>query len=146
MALKTLRYIAGSGGFPSAGSLPAAVTKTGTITSLLTIVTGTGTQFTKDLVRGQYLYNSSTNEVRKITGVSNDTTLIIESAFTSELSASAVYMTEAQYVSIAITATGGAFKDGVAIATGQFISFNSDSAISPFTYSGSLTFDVGYTE
>lgn len=144
MSLITKTYIAGSGGFPSSGPFPVASTKTGTCSSLLTIVTGTGTKFTTEIVRSDYLYNATTNEVRKITGISSDTILQIESPFTTELAGQAVFITRAQYISIAITATGSGTKDGVAIASGQFKSFNSENGIAPFTYSGSLTFDVGY--
>lgn len=146
MALKTKRYIAGTAPAPAQGPLPFAIVKTGAVSSLLTVVTGTGTLFTKELVQSDYLYNATSNEIRKITGIQNDTTLIIESPFTSELAAAAVVITRVQYVSVAITATGAGTKDGVAIASGQFLSFNSDGGISPFTYSGSLTFDVGYNE
>lgn len=144
MSLITKRYIAGSGGLPAQGTLPTNTTKTGTCSSLLTIVTGTGTLFTKELVRSDYLYNSATNEIREITGIINDTTLIIEAPFTSELAGQAVLMTRAQYISVAVTATGAGTKDGIAVATGQFISLNSNNGVAPFTYSGSLTFDVGY--
>lgn len=146
MAVKTIRYIAGSGGFPAQGPLPLAMTKTGTISSLLTVVTGVGTLFTKEMVRGQYLYNQPTNELRKIAGIANDTTLIITSPFTSELAAQAAFLVSPQYNSVAITATGAGTKDGVAIASGQFISLNADSGEGPFTYSGSLVFDVSYFE
>lgn len=144
MALKTKRYIAGVAPAPAQGTLPFATTKTGTVSSVGTVVTGTGALFTTELVQGDYLYNAATNEVRKITGIQNNTTLIIELAFTSPLSAVAVQISRAQFVSVAITATGAGTKDGVAIALGQFLSFNSDSGVDPFTYSGSLTFDVGY--
>lgn len=146
MALKTKRYIAGTAPAPAQGTLPFAITKTGTVSSVGTVVTGTGTLFTTELVQSDYLYNAATNEIREITGIQNNTTLIIDSAFTSPLSAVAVQTSRTQFVSVAITATGTGTKDGVAIASGQFLSFNSDGGISPFTYSGSLTFDVGYNE
>ena len=144
MSLKTKIFIAGSGGFPASGPLPLASTKTGTCSSLLTVVTGTGSFFTKEIVRSDYLYNATSNEIRKITGIANDTTFIIEAAFTTELSGAPVFITRAQYVSVAITAVGAGTKDGVAIAAGQFSSFNSGAGVEPFTYSGSLTFNVGY--
>jgi len=146
MALLTKRLIAGVGGFPAQGPLPIATTKTGTITSLLTVVTGTGTNFTKEVVRNDYLYNATSNEIRQIVGVTNDTILIIEAAFTTELAGQAVFITRAQYATVAIIATGAGTKDGQAIALGQFISMSGDFGIMPFTYSGSLTFDIGYTK
>lgn len=144
MALKTIRYIAGTAPTPSAGPIPFAITKTGTVSSTGTVVTGTGTLFTTELVQGDYLYNAATNEVRKISGIQSNTILRIESAFTSGLSAVSVQVSRSQFVSIAITATGAGTKDGAAISSGQLLSFNNDSGLEPFTYSGALTFDVGY--
>lgn len=146
MALKTKRYIAGTAPAAATGTLPFAITKTGTVSSVGTVVTGTGTLFTTELVQSDYLYNAATNEVRKITGIQSNTILRIDTAFTSPLSAVAVQTSRAQFVSVAITATGAGTKDGVAMTSGQNISINNDAGISPFTYSGSLTFDVGYNE
>lgn len=145
MTLITQRFIAGSGTFPASGPLPQSITKTGTISSLSTIVTGTGTLFTTELVRGDYLYNASTNEVRRIDAIFNDTTLVISSAFTTtELSGAALRISRAQYLSIGIIATGAAQKDNIALTSGQFISLNSNNCVAPFTYSGAVTFDVSY--
>lgn len=146
MSLKTLRYIAGTAPLPSVGAFPAQTTKTGTISSLLTVVTGVGTLFAKELVQSDYIYNATTNEIRKIVGISSDTILRIDSPFTSELAGQAVFISRAKYVSVAITATGSGTKDGAVVATGQFISLNSDGGVAPFAYSGSLIFDVGYFE
>lgn len=144
MPLSTRRLIAGSGSTPTQGPLPLATTLTGTMSSVGTVVTGVGSLFTKDLVRSDHLYNTSTNEVRKISGISGDTILILDSPFSSDMASQAVLMSRAKYVSIGITATGGGQNNNVAIASGQFLSFNGDGNIEPFTYSGSLTFDVGY--
>lgn len=151
MTLVTKRFISGAGGFASTGTLPVAITLTGTVSSsgtgvAGTVVVGTGTQFTKQVVQSDYIYNSVTNELRQVVGIANDNILIIDSAFTTGLSTQALLQCRATYVSVAITATGAGTKDGVAIATGQFLSFNSDSGVAPFAYAGSLTFDVGIVD
>jgi len=143
MPLKTERYIAGAGS-PASGPLPFSTTKTGTVTTLGTVVTGTGTQFDKELVVGDYIYNTTDNSVRRIVGIYDSGLLRIESPFTTQLAAAALLISRPRFLSVACIATGAATKDGVAIATGQFLSFNSEACVAPFTYSGSITFDVTY--
>jgi len=144
MPLKTERYIAGTAPAPATGPLPFKDTKTGTISTIGTVVTGVGTLFDKELVVGDSIYNSTDNSLRKIVGIQDNLTLRIDSAFTTELVSSILYISRARYLSVTCIATGEATKDGVAIASGQFLTFNSEACVEPFTYSGSITFDVTY--
>jgi len=65
-----------------------SATLTGTVTSLTTAVTGVGTAFTTELKVGDYI-GDITHGYRKVTVITDDTHLTIESAFLSEYAAGA---------------------------------------------------------
>jgi hypothetical protein len=85
------------GTFPTKGTIPKAVTKTGTFKSTGANVRGSGTLFTKQCRVGDYLYNNDA-EVRRIKEVISDDMLILDSAFGADISsATAVKVCEKQY-------------------------------------------------
>lgn len=69
-----------------AGSIPASVLKTGTVLSVDTILTGSGTQFTVQAPLGSYIY--SQNQVRLVVAVASNTKLTLNKAFSPNLAAS----------------------------------------------------------
>lgn len=82
--------------FPTVGTIPQAVTKTGwTFKSTGKAVRGTGTEFTK-LIQGSFLYSGS--ELRQIDYVVSDTLLFLKQGFSSDISAALpVKIVERQY-------------------------------------------------
>lgn len=66
------------------------VTLTGTLTTIAVTVTGTGTLFTSQLVVGSFIQHPITGEQKKVTAIASNTSLTIDSVFTSlQLSTSA---------------------------------------------------------
>lgn len=72
-------------------TFPGIVELTGTVASSGTTVTGTGTLFLSELLDDSgfilypYIWNSTSNEIRKIIGVYSDTSFVIENAFGTDL-------------------------------------------------------------
>lgn len=104
----------------TARTFPAAITLTGTIVSVGTLVTGTGTLFTTEIAYGnanaiplryKFIYSATRNEIREISHVLSDTTLILKTAFGGNLGSQALTCPDYRYqykeVSIACADTGG---------------------------------------
>jgi hypothetical protein len=68
-------------------TVPAAAAITGTIQTFGIGIKGTGTAFLTEMRVGDWLYNATTNEVRKINQVLNDDTAYINRVFASDLAA-----------------------------------------------------------
>ncbi len=115
-------------------TLPVQVNGTGTIVTDGTTVIGTGTLFTSEMQKGSWLVDLSTNEIRKVINVTNDTLAYIDYPFTVDLAGIA-----AQYIPIkdlgvvtisvdvpAGSATAGEI-DGVSFPAGNTITFSKDS-------------------
>ena len=66
--------------------VPASTTWTGTISSTGKIVTGSSTLFTTEIQRGAWVWSVAGHEVRKVVDIVSDTELILDSAFSSDLS------------------------------------------------------------
>jgi hypothetical protein len=92
------------------GTLPTAVQITGTITSTGTRVVGSSTLFTTQLKQGDYIYNTTAatlSEVRCVKHILDNTHLILESAFSVDVSAINTYRVRGQYKSVSVANTGG---------------------------------------
>lgn len=85
-------------------TFPRSVAGTGTITTSAggKVVIGTGTLFKSQLQLGDWLYVPALNEVRRITSISSDTSLTVDSPFTSALVAAAVLITKSSLVEISV--------------------------------------------
>lgn len=93
------------------GTLPAAVQITGTITSVGTRVVGVATLFTTQLKQGDYIYNTTAatlSEVRCVKHILDNTHLILDAAFSVDVSALNTYRVRGQYKSVSVANTGGA--------------------------------------
>lgn len=86
-----------NGTFPTKGTIPKAVTKTGTIKSTGDRVRGTGTNFLSDVNVGDFIYDEDA-AVRKVKSIESATMLTLESGFPSDLSsATDFHVCEKQY-------------------------------------------------
>ncbi len=122
---------------------------TGTVTSVGRIVTGTGTLFLTEIggnslygglgnpstaVQGAWLFNNS-NEVRQIKEVISDTQLILEQAFTVDLSGASVKIVQPsrtkQFSFVLISGT--VVVDGVTLATSEMSGFGDTAANNRYT-------------
>jgi hypothetical protein len=121
--LLTLSVTASS---PSVTSVFAA--RTGTISSLGTVVSGVSTKFREELQIGEYIYAGG--EHRKVVGVIDDTQLLIDSAFSSTIS-------------------GASFSSGVGFSTSdigkRIIIFGAGGPSSRETYLSSAVAGQGTT-
>lgn len=70
-----------------------ATTLTGTVSSSDTTVTGTGTAFTSELKKGDYV-GIITKGYRKVTAIANDTSLTVSAGFDSPLAGETIKKTE----------------------------------------------------
>ena len=68
------------------GDFAADSTGTGTITSTGTAVEGTGTSFTTELVAGGVIYSASLKKYREISSITDNDSLVLVSAFSSNVS------------------------------------------------------------
>lgn len=93
-------------------TIPASVGCTGTFITQGTGIVGTGTLFFTELPINSYVYDASSNEIRRVTRVDSNTTAWLTKAFTADLSSaqhqiiSASKCTAKQYVFTAVTAVG----------------------------------------
>lgn len=113
--------------------VPEEETLTGTISSDITTVVGTGTDFQGEGVReGDFIWDPSQPEIRKITGVSYDSQVLnIDSPFTVDLSgAPLLVVKKAQLKRLSIKNDGGApaLVDGNLFTDSSFATFDTDSA------------------
>lgn len=125
------------------------VAGTGTVTSVGRIVTGTSTLFLTEIggnslfggignpstvVEGAWLFNG-TNEVRQIKEVVSDTQLVLEQAFTSDLSSASVKIVQPsrtkQFSFVLISGT--VIVDGVTLATSEMSGFGDTAANNRYT-------------
>ena len=96
-------------------SVPASTAGTGTISTSSVCgagqyITGSSTDFTSELERGAYLIDLTNHEVRKVKEVIDDELLIVDEAFSNDLSGvNLKYVSEedAQVVYMEIDNTGG---------------------------------------
>jgi len=107
---------------------PLPETKTGLIDSSLTVVKGTGTDFTEeDIRKGDFLWNQVQGELRKIVGKSYSSEILnIDSPFTTDLAGEPLVIVKANQIkSVSLSNIGGAAGtvDGEVIAILQTLSF-----------------------
>lgn len=145
----TKRYVTGVGGFAAKGTLPLARTLTGTFSSVGVVVTGTSSLFVDEIVQGDWLLSTTNNQLRRVRGVTNNTTLILEEAFTVNQTAQAVKTCRTLYFTIIVTVSGEAAVtiNGSTYQPDEVISYNSSNSIMPWYYDATgseLTFDVSY--
>lgn len=89
-----------SGAFPTKGTIPKAVAKTGTITSTGTNVLGSSTLFETEAKIGDFIYDpdAAVSAVRRITKILSNTMLEIASAFPVDIDAGSPFQVcEKQY-------------------------------------------------
>lgn len=146
---QTARYVTGVNGYAVKGTLPLARALTGTFSSAGTVVIGTGTLFTTEIVEGDWLFSTTTNELRRVEGVSTDTTLRLEQAFSVDQTTQATKTCRALYFTIILTVSGGTSVtiNGATYKSEEIISYNASNCLMPWYYDATgseLTFDVSY--
>lgn len=125
------------------GCLPAPQILTGTLVSLGTTVTGTGTNFTKDIIKGMWIYSSLNNAVREVDYVNSATQLVLKSAFTTPMAGETFKCPFAGYYrSIGCVNTGGAsgmFNEVALANTDPMVNFNNNFGLAPVAYDATGT-------
>jgi len=131
-------------GDPGFGTIPTASTAVGTIAASSTLVIGTLTKFRGDrtnrpLIANDHLYSPTLNELRRIRDVYDDTTLNLESAFSSAIANEPVRYCRIKYTSVSISNTGStdAGFDGGTVPPGETETYSSELGIDPVTYAAS---------
>lgn len=120
-----------------------------------TIAVGTGTLFKKELQRGDWLYSTTTNEVRKIMVIYGDFTIGFNKPFSSAITADNVIVARrSQARSIVIRDIGSAtsiVNGNISFANGYSLALNnSEAGIEPLVYDtltnagASLSLTVSY--
>lgn len=113
-------------------SVPASTTKTGTITTNgPTGIIGSGTEFQDELEVGGWIFDMANYEMRKVTAISSQTALKIESAFTTPLAAATLkYVDSSNLVSIRVkipSASSNGIVDSTTLPAGEEIVFTKSS-------------------
>lgn len=135
------------------GTIPSPLTANGTYNTTGIYVAGVGAAsatLRDKLVVGDYLYSSTLNQLRKVSGFSSKSGYaVLESSFTSNVSGDALQWCRPLYRSVVVNNTGastGSVKNnGIQITTGQIQSFENDYGVSPMTYAtSSTTFTITY--
>lgn len=104
--------------------VPASTTWTGTVSTNGTKVIGSSTVFLTEIQPGAWVWNVAQHQVRRVIRVLSDTELIIDSAFSAELSGAdfkGVTKEDAKVMFMEIDNTGGVDTtiDNVAFASGK---------------------------
>ena len=130
--------------------VPAATTLTGTVTSVGTLVTGTNTLFTTEILdqevlyhplKYKFLYDSNQTAVREIAYVLSDTSLILKEAFAGDMSSQTLKCPDPmiEYSDVSVLAiAAGAVLDGVVLASGSVVNYHTerDGAFKPCAING----------
>lgn len=133
-------------------SVPADISKAGTLDSVDVKVTGTGTAFKSDgrIREGDWIYDPAQAELRKIKRIIDDENLVLEDAFTSDLSGVAfrlTYQSRAKEISVTnvglanATIDGGVFEAGISksITKGSTTLTSQNSFVDPIVVDASST-------
>ncbi len=128
------------GNVTTAGVIPSATMKTGTISSYRTTINGTDTLFLTEVNTSDFIY--SQNQVREVTSIISDTELEINAAFSGDLPDATDFflvdgtVNERQSISnIGATTAyiGTRDYDAQPLVIGGYIKYNS-TALGPITY------------
>ena len=124
MATDTFNQIPSTVASATKVTVPASANSSGTIVTNGLGVTGTLTKFLTELPLCSWIYNSSTNELRRVTQVMSDTYAILEEKFSSEISGTAPAIINAkdakakQYTFTALSVAGKLYDNtGTAITS-----------------------------
>lgn len=131
------------GSITTAGSIPAATTKTGTIASTGKVVTGVGTLFdTRSEIReGDYVY--AQNQVRRIDAIYDSLRLDVNAAFAPDLVAGTVFkvIRSTSNLNISIANIGGTTAnistitaDNQDLTSGVSVKFTSSNGLGAIAY------------
>lgn len=130
--------------FPTKGTIPVAVTHIGTFQSGGKAVRGTGTQFTKFIIQGDYLYDG--NVVRQIDYVVSDTLLFLKEGFPTDVSSdTAVKICSRQFFKIIIAKSTHASVNAI-LQEAPFVpgdhTYNGGAPVSYDATSGQISFQM----
>lgn len=130
--------------FPIKGTIPVAVTQIGTFVSGGKAVRGTGTQFTKFIIPGDYLYDGTV--LRQIDYVQSDTLLFLKEAFPTDVSvAAAVKTCSRQFFKIIIAKSTHASANAI-LQEAPFVigdhTYNGGAPLSYDATSGQISFQM----
>lgn len=131
------------GVFTTAGVIPAATQKTGTITSSGTVVTGSGTSFTtlSQVRKGDYIW--AQGQVRVVNAIFNATRLDINRAFVPDIGVGVDFyvIRHVPNINIAIANNGGGIVDintvdydAQDLQEGDSLPFESMNGLGPIAY------------
>lgn len=90
-------------------TLPKSRSLTGTVTANTTsvVVQGTSTEFLAEIKAGDFLYDATNDQLRRINYVNSDTELVLYSPFDTALTAATVKATKGNARQISVAASGG---------------------------------------
>jgi hypothetical protein len=144
-------YTTGVNGYPTKGILTGGLTLTGTFASTTTspVIIGTGSKFKAELQCGDWLYSTTTNEVRRIKVIYSDLSIGLNKPFSSAATTDNVIIARRGYprnIVVRDTGSGGVTKLFGDNSNGSWNQFsngyatsynNSESGINPMTYDAS---------
>lgn len=114
-------------------TIPAPVALTGTITSDGIVVTGSGTDFLNEVKDGDWIWDSSQEEVRQVKSMSiRLQVLYLEEAFTADIAApialEVIPDSDLEEISLLNSGAIDATIDGNALGAGENVSFDKKAA------------------
>lgn len=160
--IKTEFFVTGQGGVPTKGVLTGTITLAGTFAcgAGKVVVAGTGTAFKGlgGLQKGDYLYSTTTNEVRKVTQIIDATNIGINKAFSGVITADAVKVARRAFPRTIVLKDTGSTNASIVYGDVGSLKFengknesinNSPTGIPPMTYDASaasaqLTIEIYY--
>lgn len=130
--------------FPVKGTIPISVPQLGTFVSGGKAVRGTGTQFTKFIIQGDYLYDG--NILRQIDYVQSDVLLFLKEAFPTDVSsATAVKTCARQFFKMIIAKSTHATVNAILQEAPFVIGDHVANGGAPYSYdatSGQISFQM----
>ena len=132
------------------GTVPTAVSQTGTLTSVGARVVGVGTLFTTELKVGDFLFNTTAAvlpQVRRIKHILDNTRLILDSGFSVDVAGIAVSRVRGEFKSVGVVNSGaadGVLNEGTLVA-GASPSYDAKAGfvVEPFSFNATgTTFNI----
>lgn len=103
-------------------TIPVSLAKTGTITTKGVSVYGTATKFLSQVQPGDWIYDSSQDEVQQVKNVVDDTNLVLATAFTADIAgAIALKVSQSIYTFVQGTFAAAGQVDNVAAPAGTYV-------------------------
>lgn len=132
--------------FTTKGVLPTGIVGTGTFTVASGVrVIGTGTLFKTEVNNGDYLHDTTLNEVRRVKHVLNPLLILLDTAFSGAVAGAAVGIIRKQDISNQLSigvlndGAGVGVLDEVALSIGSSDNWSDEGGVGPITFDGTGT-------